>query len=105
LDKIAGEDIAVMWYGPTHSAIAYNRLLGDELLTLYADAASPETAPFKDKETRSRWTLAGRAVDRRLQGKELKWVRGGSAAGTPGRQSIRRCRFTWLRSNNYRPVC
>jgi hypothetical protein len=75
LDKIAGEDIAVLWYGPTHSAIAYHRLLGDQLLTLYADASSPETAPFKDKETGSRWTLAGRAVDGPLRGKELKWVR------------------------------
>jgi hypothetical protein len=36
---------------------------------------SPETAPFKDKETGSRWTLAGRAVDGPLRGKELKWAR------------------------------
>src|SRR6516165_8501330 len=67
LDKIAGDDIAVMWYGPTQSVIGYSRLLGDELLTLYAVAACSGTAPFKDKETRARWTLAGRAVDRRLQ--------------------------------------
>jgi Protein of unknown function (DUF3179) len=75
VDKIAGEEIAVLWYGPTRSAVAYHRLLGDQVLTLYADSVSPETAPFKDKETGSRWTLAGRAVDGPLRGKELKWVR------------------------------
>ena len=75
IDKIAGEEIAVMWYGPTRSAVAYQRLLGDQLLTFYADSSSPETAPFKDKETGSRWTLAGRAVDGPLRGKELKWAR------------------------------
>jgi len=74
-DKVAGEEIAVFWYGPTRSAIAYGRLLGDQLLTLYADSVSPETAPFKDKETGSRWTLAGRAVDGPLRGKELNCVR------------------------------
>jgi hypothetical protein len=74
-DKVADEEIAVFWYGPTRSAVAYNRLLGDQLLTFYADAASPDTAPFKDKQTGSRWTLAGRAVDGPLRGKELKWVR------------------------------
>ena len=35
----------------------------------------PETAPFKDRETGTRWTLAGRAVDGPLKGKELQWVR------------------------------
>jgi len=28
----------------------------------------------KDRETGTRWTLAGRDVDGRLRGKELKWV-------------------------------
>ena len=74
-DRVAGEDIAVFWYGPTRSAVAYHRRLGDQLLTFYADSVSPETAPFKDKETGSRWTLAGRAVDGPLRGKELNWVR------------------------------
>jgi len=73
-DSIAGEPVAVFWYGPTRSAIGFNRRLGDQVLTLYADAVSPETAPFKDKETGSRWTLAGRAVDGPLRGKELQWV-------------------------------
>ena len=32
LDSMAGRDIAVLWYGPTRSAIAYDRQLGDRLL-------------------------------------------------------------------------
>lgn len=74
LDKVADQDIAVLWYGPTKTAVAFHRQLGARTLTLYADNISPESAPFKDKETGSRWTLAGRAVDGPLRGKELKWV-------------------------------
>ena len=45
-----------------------------EVYYCHADNVSPETAPFKDKETGTRWTLAGRAVDGSLKGKELTWV-------------------------------
>jgi hypothetical protein len=75
VDKVADQDIAVFWYGPTRSAVAYQRSLDNQLLTFYADASSPETAPIKDKETGTRWTLAGRGIDGPLRGKELKWVR------------------------------
>lgn len=74
LDTVDDRDIAVLWYGPTKTAVAFDRKLGDKSLTLYADDVSPESAPFKDKETGTRWTLAGRAVDGPLQGKELTWV-------------------------------
>ena len=74
-DTVAGEDIVVFWYGATRSAVAFRRKLDDKTLTFYADADSPDTAPFKDKETGTRWTLAGRAVDGPLQGKELTWAR------------------------------
>ena len=74
-DTIAGEEVAVFWYGPTRSAVAFSRKLDDRTLTLHADTTSPETAPFKDKETGTRWTLAGRGVDGPLRGRELKWVR------------------------------
>lgn len=73
-DVVAEEPLAVFWYGPTRSAVAFSRRLDDRTLTFYADAISPETAPFKDKETGTRWTLAGRAVDGPLRGKELTWV-------------------------------
>ena len=73
-DTVAGQEIVVFWYGPTRSAAAFHRKLDDKTLTFYADAISPETAPFKDKETGTRWSLAGRAIDGPLRGKELKWV-------------------------------
>ena len=73
-DEVSGEPVAVFWYAPTKSAVAFSRRLDDRTLTLYADSISPETAPFKDKETGSRWTLAGRAVDGPLRGKELTWA-------------------------------
>ena len=73
-DTVAGEPIAVFWYGPTSSAVAFHTRLDDRRLTFYADKISPETAPFKDKETGTRWTLAGRAVDGPLKGRELTWV-------------------------------
>jgi len=73
-DELAGQSIAVFWYKPTRSAVVYASKLGGRNLTLYADDISPETAPFKDKQTGTRWTLAGRAVDGPLKGQELTWV-------------------------------
>jgi len=69
-----GKDVAVFWYGPTQSAVAFSNKLDDRTLTFYASESSPETAPFKDKETGTRWTLAGRGVDGPLRGKELTWL-------------------------------
>lgn len=73
-DKIGTDEFAVFWYKPTQTAVAFRSRLGDRQLTLYADDVSPDTAPFKDKETGSRWTLAGRAVDGPLKGQELTWI-------------------------------
>jgi len=73
-DNDAGLSVAVFWYGPTRSAVAFSTTLKNRTLSFYADNGSPETAPFKDKETGSRWTLAGRAVDGSLRGEELQWV-------------------------------
>lgn len=73
-DEIDGQPFAVIWYAPTKTAVAYSALLDGKKLTFYADDISPETAPFKDKETGTRWTLAGRAVDGALRGRELTWV-------------------------------
>ena len=74
MDSVGGEEVAVLWYGPTRSAVAFKTRLGDRKITLYADDGSPESAPFKDKETGTRWTLAGRAVDGKLRGQELAWA-------------------------------
>ncbi len=74
VDIVNGSSIAVFWYRPTQTAVAFNSKLDDRQLTFYADSVSPETAPFKDRETGTRWTLAGRAVDGPLRGKELTWI-------------------------------
>ena len=76
LDSLGEQKIAVFWYGPTRTAVAFRRELDDQVLTFYADDISPESAPFKDKETGTRWTIAGRGVDGPLRGKELEWANG-----------------------------
>jgi hypothetical protein len=74
MDQPEGEPIAVFWYGRTKTAVAFDRRIDGRTLTLYADEISPESAPFKDKETGTRWSLAGRGIDGPLRGKELSWV-------------------------------
>jgi uncharacterized protein DUF3179 len=74
MDSVGQEPVAIFWYGLTGSAIAFSAKLDDRTLRFYADDISPETAPFKDKETGTRWTLAGRGIDGPLKGRELKWV-------------------------------
>ena len=74
LDDSTSTPIAVFWYGKTKTAVAFDRRVDGKKLTFYADEISPESAPFKDKETGTRWTLAGRGVDGPLRGKELNWV-------------------------------
>jgi hypothetical protein len=71
---VGGEPVAVFWYAPTRSAVAFSPRLDDRTLTFYADDISPETAPFKDRETETRWSLAGRGIDGPLRGRELRWV-------------------------------
>ena len=74
MDEVDGQPLAVFWYGPTSSAAAYQPTVEGRKLTFYADDISPETAPFKDRETGTRWSLAGRGIDGPLRGKELTWV-------------------------------
>jgi len=73
-DQLGDIPIAIFWYKATKSAVAFSSKLNSRTLTFYADAGSPETAPFKDRETGTRWTLAGRAVDGALKGQELQWI-------------------------------
>ena len=73
-DKVGDWSISVFWYAATQSSVAYRAVLDDKQLKLHADTVAPETAPWMDKETGSRWTLAGRAVDGLLKHKELAWV-------------------------------
>ena len=73
-DTVSNQPLAVFWYEPTRSAIAFSRTVDGRILTFYADSIAPETAPIMDRETGTRWTLAGRAVDGPLRGKELEWI-------------------------------
>ena len=74
LDEVDGEPIAVFWYGNTKTAVAFKRTLNGRTLTFYADDIAPESAPFMDKETGTRWTIAGRGIDGPLRGQELTWA-------------------------------
>jgi hypothetical protein len=72
--RIGSDDVVLFWYGPTQSAVAFSPIVDGKSLTFYPDKISPATAPFKDRETGTRWSLAGRGIDGPLRGKELKWV-------------------------------
>lgn len=74
MDNVGGQRITVFWYEPTASAVAFRAELDGQSLTFDADPISPESAPMKDRETGTRWTLAGRGIDGPLRGKELTWV-------------------------------
>jgi len=77
VDKVAGRyNVAVFWYAPTRSAVSFSAVLDERKFDFFADPVSPETAPIKDRQTETRWTLAGRGVDGPLKGKELRWVDG-----------------------------
>lgn len=71
---VGDQPVAVLWDPSTQTAVSFNRELGKQRLTLRVDPAASSTAPFKDDETGSHWTLAGRAVDGELRGKELDWI-------------------------------
>lgn len=73
-DTLDETPITVFWYAATETSVAFDRRVEGRTLTFYADEISPESAPFKDRETGTRWTLAGRAVDGPLRGKELTWI-------------------------------
>lgn len=73
-DKVGGFTIVVFWYGPTASAVAFRAVKHDVLLDFHVDDIAPATAPFKDRNTSTRWSLAGRGIDGLLRGEELTWV-------------------------------
>jgi hypothetical protein len=80
-DTLDGQPLVVLWYGPTRSAAAYRpRAMppaedgqSARTVTLSLDAKKP-TAPFVDKESGSRWDIAGRAVEGKLKGWTLDWL-------------------------------
>lgn len=74
MDTLGGRSLALFWYRPTRTSVAFEAKLEGRPLTFYADDISPETAPFKDKETGTRWSVAGRGIDGPMKGRELTWV-------------------------------
>jgi hypothetical protein len=82
-DKLDGTEFVVLWYGPTKTAAAYEPTASPpkkddgepRKVTLRVDHKVPAT-PFVDRETGSRWDIAGRAVEGELKGWTLKWFDG-----------------------------
>jgi hypothetical protein len=82
-DRLGGKACVVLWYGPTRTAAAYRPLASparkDEgsprEVTLVMDRKA-SAAPFRDRETGSRWDIAGRAVEGKLKGWTLAWLDG-----------------------------
>lgn len=82
-DKIDCKDRVILWQPATRTAAAYLPLASSPK----KDAGKPRTvtlsrdekntgAPFIDKETSSRWDIAGRAVEGELKGWTLEWLDG-----------------------------
>jgi hypothetical protein len=81
-DKVGEQTWVVLWQGSTKTAAAYLPTAtppkqGPEPrpVTLTKDDKVP-AAPFVDKETGSRWDVAGRAVEGELKGWTLTWLDG-----------------------------
>lgn len=72
--RVGNQAVAVFWWAATRTATAYDPQIDGRKLTFYADDISPETAPFKDRETGTRWSIAGRGLDGPLRGRELNWL-------------------------------
>jgi hypothetical protein len=80
-DKLDDKDCVILWYGPTKTAAAYQRLAlhpmkeTNRRVTLSRDDKN-KAAPFVDHETSSRWDVSGRAVEGELKGWQLQWLDG-----------------------------
>ncbi|MBA3481237.1 MAG: DUF3179 domain-containing protein [Pirellulales bacterium] len=79
-----GHSRIVLWYAPTKTAAAFRPLASppgegnkgeSRDVTLELNLAD-SMSPFVDKETGSRWDIAGRAVEGELKGWTLQWLDG-----------------------------
>jgi hypothetical protein len=73
-DKVGGASIVVFVHDGGRGATAFRAAKSDSKLDFFVDDIAPVTAPFKDKNTGTRWSLAGRGIDGLLRGEELTWV-------------------------------
>lgn len=83
--ELGGKKLAVFWYGRTQSVMAWDRELGERTLHFEVDTIAPRTAPFRDRETGTRWSIAGRGIDGKLRGRELTWI-----------DSVACCWYAWV---------
>jgi hypothetical protein len=77
-DRFADQDVVVLWFGPTQTAAMFAARTDDpdsRKLSLKVDD-SDRSAPLVDRETGSRWDIAGRARSGPLKGKTLVWLPG-----------------------------
>jgi hypothetical protein len=82
-DRLDGQPVVVLWNGPTQTAAAYRPIAvppsGEDasprIVTLHREAKKG-SAPFRDKESGSKWDIAGRAVAGKLKGWTLHWLDG-----------------------------
>jgi hypothetical protein len=82
-DKVNGRPRLILWYGPTRTAVAYRPVASPPVndarapvsVTIELDR-SEAAAPFRDRETGSRWDITGRAVKGDLKGWTLSWLDG-----------------------------
>jgi hypothetical protein len=75
---VGGRPATILWDGRTHTAVAYapeSEGPAGQPATLATDPSDPE-APWVDRETGSRWSIAGRAVAGSRKGQSLRWLPG-----------------------------
>jgi hypothetical protein len=75
---IGDQKAVILWDPRTHTAATYAPAIEDkaaEAVTLSVDGTAAE-APWVDKETGSRWSIAGRAVSGPRKGHTLTWLPG-----------------------------
>ncbi|MBX9791319.1 MAG: DUF3179 domain-containing protein [Pirellulales bacterium] len=76
-DKLAGQEVVILWQPSTRTAAAYASRLdeteSDHAIKLEFDASEP-SAPFVNRETKSRFGVEGRARSGELKGKALRWI-------------------------------
>ncbi len=76
--RLGSGNAIILWDGRTRTAAAYAPELEGKTagpLTLAVDMSDPE-APWLDRETGSRWSIAGRAVSGPLKRQTLRWLPG-----------------------------
>jgi hypothetical protein len=76
--KLAGQEVVILWSASTRTAAAYapeTEREKPEPVTLAVDPSDAD-APWLDRETGSRWSVAGRAVSGSRKGQALRWLPG-----------------------------